>query len=228
MEFKLSRPGAAVEWPVLHLDPRMRSPFQAYCPKAVSKERTVAEREENSKLQQVASIRELRALRRRDNLRRTVSLNNLRAAIGREDLNANTTTTTTNAQESSLVFPQGTDAAGERMASGYLASGNSTALPATATSNFSTSISFSRLTGSGSVLPSGMRHAGPQVTMNRCAGGLRRAKSAASLRAPVKKVEKEKKVGYCECCRMNYENYDEVCLPSPSLVSFSELGSRSV
>jgi hypothetical protein len=212
MEFKPPRPGAAVEWPVLHLDRRMRNPFQAYSPKTADKERVFAEREENNKVQRVENIRELRVLKRRDELRRTASLNNLRAVIGLEDLNDNTTMATTNTEASSFIFAQRTDPGGERMASGYLASGNSTALPTTTTSHLSMSMSMSlsRLTGSGAVLPSGMRHAGPQVMMDRRAGGLRRVKSAMNLRDPVKKVEKEKKSGYCECCRISYEDYDEV------------------
>ena len=210
MEFKPPRPGTEVEWPVLHLDPRMRNPFQAYSSKTADKERIFAEREENSKLQRAESIRGFRALKRRDELRRTASLNNLRAAAGLEDLHANATTTTTNAQESSFVFAQRTDTGGERMASGYLVSGNSTMLPATTTSHFSMSTSFSRLTGSGAVLPNGIRHARPQVTMDRRAGGLRRVKSAMNLRESVKKIEKEKKSGYCECCRISFEDYDEV------------------
>lgn len=216
MEFKPPRPGMAVEWPVLQLDPRMRNPFQTYSPKTAHKEQIFAEREENHKLQRVAGIRELRAVKRRDELRRTASLNNLRAAIGLEDFNADTTITTTHAQEGSLVFSQRTDTGGERMASGYLVSGNSTALPTTMTSHLS--MSMSRFTGSGAVLPSGMRHVGPQVTMDRRAGGLRRVKSAMNLRGPVKKAEKEKKAGYCECCRMSFDDYDDVsrCFPSLS------------
>lgn len=217
MEFKPPRPGAPVEWPVLHLDPRMRNPFQPYCPKTAGKERVFAEREENNKLQRVASIRELRALKRRDELRRTASFNNLRTAAELEDLDANTTTTTTNPQERSLIFRQETDIGGERMASGYLVSGNSTALPTTETSHLSTSVSLSRLNGLGTVLPGGLRHARPQVTMNRRAGDLRRVKSAMNLREEVKNVEKEKKAGYCECCRISFDDYDEVCgcFPSP-------------
>ena len=217
MEFKPPRPGAEVEWPVLHLDPRMRNPFQAYSPKTVSKERIVAERDENSRLQRLASIRELMAWKRCD-LRRTASLNNLRAAVGLEDLNTNiTAATTAKAQESSFLLTQGTDAGGDRMASGYLVSGNSGTLPATTTSHFSMTTSLSRLTGSGTVAPSWMRHAGPQVTMDRRAGGLRRTKSAVNLKGPVKKIEKEKKAGYCECCRVSFEDYDEVRLPPVSL-----------
>jgi len=165
-------------------------------------------------LQRVASIRELRAVKRRDELRRTASLNNLRAAIGLEDFDANTTTTITNAQEGSLLFSQSTDTRGERMASGYLVSGNSTALPTTMTSHLS--MSMFRFTGSGAALPSGMRHVGP-LTMDRRAGGLRRVKSAMNLRGPVKKADKEKKVGYCECCRMSFDDYDEVGRRFPSL-----------
>ena len=217
MEFKPPRPGVAVEWPVLHLDPRMRNPFQAYSPKTAGKERVFAEREENNKSQRVASIRELRALKRRDELRRTASLNNLRTAAELEGLNVSTTTTTRNAQERSFIFRQETDTIGDRMASGYLVSGNSTALPTTETSLLSTSVSLSRLTGSGTVLPGGMRHARPQVTMNRRVGDLRRVKSAINLRGEVKKVEKEKKAGYCECCRVSFEDYDEVCRRFPSL-----------
>ena len=204
MEFKPPRPGEAVEWPVLHLDPRMRNPFQAYSPKTAGKERIFAEREESNKLQRVASIRELRALKRRDELRRTASLNNLRTTVELEDFNANTTTTTANIRELSLIFGQDTDTGGDRMASGYLVSGNSTALPTTETSHLSTSVSLSRL-------PGGLRHAGPTVTMNRRAGELRRVKSAINLRGEVKNIEKEKKSGYCECCKISFEDYDEVC-----------------
>ena len=211
MEFKPSRPGMAAEWPVLHLDPRMRNPFQAYSPKTAGKERIFAEREENTKSQRVTSIRELRAFKRRDELRRTASLNNLRTTAELEGQNANTTITTTIAQGRSFIFGQDTDTIGERMASGYLVSGNSTALPTTETSMISTSVSLSRLTGSGTMLPSGMRHAGPQVTMNRRVGELRRVKSAVNLRGEVKKMEKERKAGYCECCRISFEDYDEVC-----------------
>lgn len=224
MEFKPPRPGTEVEWPVLHLDPRMRNPFQAYNSKTADKERIFAEREENNKSQRAASIREFRALKRRDELRRTASLNNLRAATGLEDLHANNTTTTTDAQESSFTFAQRTDTGGERMASGYLVSGNSTMLPATTTSHFSRSTSLSRFTGSGAVLPNGMRHAGPQVTMDRRAGGLRRVKSAMSLRGPVKKFEKEKKSGYCECCRITFEDYDDVRRISLSRISLLRQG----
>jgi regulatory subunit for Cdc7p protein kinase len=216
MEFNPPRPGAAIEWPVLHLDPRMRNPFQEYSPKTAGKERVFEKREESSRLQRVASIRELRALKRRDDLRRTASLNNLRTAADLEDLHANTTTTATttatNARELSLLFRQETDMAGERMASGYLVSGNSTALPTTETSLLSTSVSLSRLTG-------GLRHARPQVTMNRRAGDLRRVKSAMNLRGEVTNVEKEKKSGYCECCRITFEDYVEVCRCSSSLVA---------
>ena len=221
MEFKPPRPGMEVEWPVLHLDPRMRNPFQAYNSKTAEKERIFAEREENNKSQRAVSIRQFRVLKRRDELRRTASLNNLRAATGLEDLHADTTTTTTNAQESSFVFA--TDTGGERMASGYLVSGNSTTLPATTTSHYSISTSLSRLTGSGAMLPNGMRHAGPQVTMDRRAGGLRRVKSAVNLRGPVRKIEKEKKSGYCECCRISFEDYYEVSASSISY-SLSRLG----
>lgn len=219
IEFKPPRPGMEVEWPVLHLDPRMRNPFQAYSPKTAGKERIFAEREENNKSQRVTSIRELRALKRRDELRRTASLNNLRTTAELEGLNVNTMATATLAQGRSFMFGQETDTIGERMASGYLVSGNSTALPTTETSLLSTSVSLSRLTGSGTVLPSGMRHAGPQVTMNRRVGDLRRVKSAINLIGEVKKVEKEKKAGYCECCRISFEDYDEVCrrFPSPWL-----------
>ena len=222
MEFRPARPGVAVEWPVLHLDPRMRNPFQTYSPKTAGKERIFAEREEHNRLQRVASIRELRALKRRDDLRRTASLNNLRAAVGPEDHNANATVTT-NAQEHPFMFGQGTDTGAERMASGYLMSGNSNALPTTATSHISMSTSLSRFTGSGTVLPGGMRHARPQVMMDRRAGDMRRVKSAMNLRGQVKNVEKEKKPGYCECCRISFEDYDEVCRPSPSRISLSGL-----
>ena len=225
MEFKPPRPGAAAEWPVLQLDPRMRNPFQAYSPKTADKERVFAEREKSNKLRRVESIRELRALKRRDELRRTVSLNSLGGAIGPEDPKANTTATTTNAQERPFVFAQGTDNGGERMASGYLVSGNSTALPTTATSHFSMSMSLPRLARSGTVLPSGMLQSRPQVMMDRRAGGgLRRVKSAMNLRGPMKKVEKEKKGGYCECCRISFDDYDEVCRRFPSPLSLSGLG----
>lgn len=218
-------------WPVLHCHPQSRGPFIPFDEKEQKRweaaqkmekdDKNVAQEKElreQKRLQERIS-REREALRNGRDLRRSVSMNNLRR---RESLEA--------------------EAAGECMdmgepdsacASGYLASGNVGYVAASGNS-----VSIASTTGTTSTagynltskLPSNLRaftnaevptsrKAGrrdsikgdmgpPAVPEGRVGPSLRRAKSTNNLKLP--KREEGSKPGYCESCRVKFEHFKQV------------------
>jgi regulatory subunit for Cdc7p protein kinase len=218
-------------WPVLHCHPQSRGPFIPFderekkrWEKAQMIEKEDKEEAQERELQEQILLKERisRQRERRNNkggldLRRSVSMNNLR----RESLDAE------NTNECYLEL----DSA---CASGYLASGNGGYVAASGNS-----VSITSTTGTTSTtghnfnsnLPAKLRaFADHQVPTSRKTGGrrdsikgdmgppalpegrvgIRRAKSTNNLKLP--KREEGSKPGYCESCRVKFDDFKQVLI----------------
>ncbi|PVF94676.1 hypothetical protein CPB86DRAFT_632490 [Serendipita vermifera] len=183
----------APEYPILHLDPRMRSPFQPFTTRAQQKEKNAEKRDREEQEEKESLIRLLRAHRRRaQSLQDAVSLNDLKNAA----LNAHLL------EYESLPFGATKESVDpmDHYASGFLRSAGTapsmaslstaTGVPTTATL-LNTSYSLSRsggggswtkFVGAGGVVPSfgNVRHA-TQVVMNKGAFAATETSGAPSV-----------------------------------------------
>ncbi|KAJ4000010.1 hypothetical protein F5050DRAFT_1804490 [Lentinula boryana] len=219
-------------WPVLHCHPQSRGPFVPFDEKERNRWEKAQKMEREEKLEahhkelkeqklfQERITREREALHRGFDLRRSVSMNNLRR---RESLEVEAA----NDQYLDMGDPD------SACASGYLASGNggyiaasgnsvsvasTTGTTSTAGSNFGlgsklsaklkafadqqvpTSLKSRRNSIKGDMGP-------PAVPEGRVGVGLRRAKSTNNLKLP--KREEGSKPGYCESCRQKFEDFKQ-------------------
>ncbi|KAJ4494090.1 hypothetical protein C8J55DRAFT_602554 [Lentinula edodes] len=220
-------------WPVLHCHPQSRGPFVPFDEKEkkrwekaqkIEREDKIEahERElKEQKLFQERMSREREARHRGFDLRRSVSMNNLRR---RESLEAET------GNEQCFDFGDPDSAC----ASGYLASGNGGYIAASGNSVGITSTTGTTSTtesnfGLGSKLSAKLKAFAdqqvptslktgrrdsikgnmgpPALPEGRVGVGLRRAKSTNNLKLP--KREEGSKPGYCESCRQKFEDFKQ-------------------
>ncbi|KAJ3757237.1 Dfp1/Him1, central region-domain-containing protein [Lentinula raphanica] len=221
-------------WPVLHCHPQSRGPFVPFderekkrwekAQKLEKEEKLEAHRREikEQKLFQERISREREALHRGFDLRRSVSMNNLRR---RESLEAEAA----NEQYLDMGDPD------SACASGYLASGNGAYMAASGNSVTVTSTTGTTSTttggsnfGLGSKLSAKLQAFAdqqvptslkgrrdsikgdmgpPAVPEGRVGVGLRKAKSTNNLKLP--KREEGSKPGYCESCRQKFEDFKQ-------------------
>jgi regulatory subunit for Cdc7p protein kinase len=240
------REGSKVPWPVLHCHPRSRGPFIAYDEREKRRweklqQNDVEQKEERvehrNKLKQMEAMKrkaeaDVHATRTGD-LRRSVSMNNLRRRAG---------VPTGGPHDEYLVdldadgdMPDSANASGylaSGAGSGYMAaSGNSVRITSTTgtTSNAGHPLRNVQLSSalSGRMkqqivtsrkFPSAIvdKHQNEKALMGPPAiperqPTLRKSRSTNTLKLP--KREEGSKPGYCESCRMKFEDFKNVCHP---------------
>lgn len=214
---------AKVPWPVLHCHPQARGPFLPFDEKEKKRwEKTqrlevqqAGEREEREQdkvlrvevMKRKAEARLLAPNQTRD-LRRSASMNNMhRRAL----------------DEQQLVDLDGDDAASGYFQGGYIAaSGNSVGITSTTGTTSTAGLSFKT-----STLPPSLRgrqevitsrkfpsaklksgDMGPPIGVPERRPMLKKSRSTNTIRLP--KREEGSKPGYCECCRMKFEDFTKV------------------
>ncbi|KIJ39930.1 hypothetical protein M422DRAFT_32530 [Sphaerobolus stellatus SS14] len=217
-------------YPVLYMDPRARSPYTKWDEKEA---RQLKKAELNEKLKNAenekkrARVKEQLKLRHFETKKLTHKLQR-RASMGNLEAAHDLTCPAFEEDASLSIGPLSNSMApGEQVASGFgpsttgfplnaylAASGNSVAITSTTT----TSLARSLANANGSTrLPLNLRQSlGKQVLMNRAANTnkenpfeqrLRKAKSTTTLKLPPR--EETKKPGYCEACRVKFEDFAE-------------------
>ncbi|KAJ6558596.1 Dfp1/Him1, central region-domain-containing protein [Mycena vulgaris] len=213
-----------VPWPVLHCHPQARGPFLPFDEKEKKRwEKTQRlemqqagerqERQQDKKLRVEAMKRKAEArLHAPCDLRRSASMNNMHRRAMLLD-------------EQQYVDLDDGDAADSTNASGYCAggymaaSGNSVSITSTTGTTSTAGLSFKT-----STLPPSLRgrqevvtslkfasakakggDMGPPVTVPERRPMLKKSRSTNTMRLP--KREETSKPGYCECCRMKFDNF---------------------
>lgn len=224
---------AKVSWPVLHCHPHARGPFIAFTEKEKKRweraqyaEQSKGDDRDDEKRKRIRfeTIRRQVTAHKTGDLRRSVSMSNLRrrAAVFPDDLALGRNCDTGYGQHSAT-------------ASGYPASGNGgyTAASGNSVSITSTTgtMSTTGYAGKNQQLPPALRsrvevmtsrkYAVTQPTGDRVAlmgpptgipgrrGLLKKSRSTNSLRLP--KRDEGSKPGYCESCRMKFDDFKHVC-----------------
>ncbi len=229
-------PNSKKPWPVLHCHPHSRNPFAPFDEKEKRRwdRQQKAEMDEEDERAQRRRQREIEALKRRaasgrkGDLRRSVSFNNIQRRLP-------------SALHDLVDLDADADDLESANASGYLASGagpgyvaasgNSVGITST-TGTTSTSAHFLRSLK----LPASINERikqqvvtnfkvaakgktenvgeaglmGPPALPSRHQGIIKRSKSTNTMKLP--KREEGVKPGYCESCRMKFEDFNEVCL----------------
>lgn len=227
-------------YPVLYMDPRARSPFVKYDEKEARKLEKMEANEKLKELENEKHRVKVRQLlkrhreetqRRAKTLRRCASMSELgRGAIIHDnvkDLGSEMSGSSHGICDTvgfvgefpghqQVASGFGPSTTGLGTGNGYLAaSGNSVAITSTTTTSFARSIGNSRL-------PPNLRdRLGRQVFTSRRLEGasgkentnpfearLRKSKSTNTMRLPAR--EESKKPGYCEACRVKFEDFAEV------------------
>lgn len=222
-------------YPVLYMDPRARSPYTKFDEKEVKRLEKAELNDRIRELERETHRAKVKALLKQQHLeaqkvrkqtsRRRASMSNLEIGrglvLGTDDGGASGGTTVSN----SLL----TGGNNEQIASGYgpsttgipqnaylAASGNSVAITSTTTTSLAKSLAIGTTR-----LPANLRQQlGRQVLMNKRTETkekigpfeqrLRKAKSTTTMRLPAR--EESKKPGYCEACRVKFEDFGDVCI----------------
>jgi regulatory subunit for Cdc7p protein kinase len=232
-------------YPVLYMDPRARSPFVRYDKKEAQKlEKLEAneklkeiEREKHrSKVKELLKRQHEEMRRREKTLRRCASMGDLgRRAVTHTDFKDLGSETSGNGAGLCDVKPAGDkDDSHQQIASGFApsttgpatghgylaASGNSVAITSTATTSFAQRGINARLPpnlrerlGRQVITSRRLEGAGGKENTNPFEARLRKAKSTTTMRLPAR--EESKKPGYCEACRIKFEDFTEVCVVLP-------------
>jgi regulatory subunit for Cdc7p protein kinase len=223
-------------WPVLYCHPRARNPFIEYNERE-ERRREKADQADKEREEEIARRKvqvreeerrrrakfqaEAQAQRHRD-LRRAISMQNLRQQAGEVEVDLD------------ADFGDG-DAAGSAAASGYLASGayvaasgNSVSITSTTGTTSTAGAAFRTMQLPASLrdkidnqvvtsrrLPNAARRPGkenlmgpPLLIPDRPQRMLRKSKSTTTMR--LAKRDEGSKPGYCECCRVKFEDFKQV------------------
>lgn len=228
MEYtSLSRNDKTPSYPVLYMDPRARSPFTKYDEKEAKKQEKI---EANEKLRDAerarrhAKVKELlkkdNGVRAADHLRRRASMSNLedhvKLSLGKHPEADSLENSGVN---NSAARCRGDDQVASGIApstlgfgNGYLAaSGNSVVITSTTTTSLARNLNSTRLP------PNLREQLGRQVIMNRKLEAsnkenipprLKKSKSTTTMKLPAR--EETKKPGYCEACRVKFDDFTAV------------------
>jgi regulatory subunit for Cdc7p protein kinase len=231
--FKDKGPNSKKPWPVLHCHPHSRNPFAPFD----AKERRRWERQQQAdkdeeeeralrqRQRQLEAIRRRAESRKKGDLRRTVSLNNIQRQFAMDDC------VDLDAEGDDFESANASGYLASGAGAGYVAaSGNSVGITST-TGTTSTSAQVFRKFRLPASMNERIKHQvvtnlkvsakekdgsagearvmGPPALPSKHQALLKRSKSTNTLKLP--KREEGVKPGYCESCRMKFSDFTEVC-----------------
>ena len=234
-------------WPVLHCDPRARGPFLPYDEKEErrvekaeqaehDRERDLARRKAKLREQERRRRAQLDALKKGD-LRRTVSMHNMRRRLSQGEEFADCVDLEVEGD------PESAAASGYLASGNYVAaSGNSVGITSTTGTTSTAGLSLRSLHLPRNIagklnkeivtsrrlsqfLPTvGKENAmGPPLTIpDRPQRTLRKSRSTNTMRLP--KRDEGSKPGYCESCRVKFEDFHQVTTNHDTLLQYTDQG----
>lgn len=238
----------APTYPVLYMDPRARSPFVKYDERearklekveANEKFKAMERKKHRAKIKELLKRQHAEMRKREKSLRRCASMGDLgkRAATHTDFKDFGSEAPDGGAGLCDVKAQNEQDACHQQVASGFgpsttgpatghsyiAASGNSVAITSTTTTSFAQTLGNARLPPNlreqlaRQVITSRRGAAAGKENINPFEARLRKAKSTTTMRLPTR--EESKKPGYCEACRVKFEDFAEVC----AVISFLEL-----